>query len=588
MRSDPEAFGPSLDAVQALQNAISAIGGARWAVGTTYECDGVLIDSWIEETNLPSETLLIVHPQHWNGRRLPKRALLAPAGTGMHAKTLLVRGTDGVAVQIGSGNLTFAGVGGRQRDIVWTHATRSGAGISGLLSRLVKWLTSQIHEMPFRASLRWTTRLKELAGVLPRARPGEPELLDNSDQPLLDQLRARVGQKILSSVTAITPYLAPEPLARFPKARKLAIIVPGAPGQRRFVRAKGLSPWRDRLRYFAHEGTRFTHAKIYIFGYRDSGLLAFGSANCTQAGLMSRVSLNSGNRAEVLIVMPLDHRQLQAIERGLGSLPLQGTLEESPDEPEGAIQMPTLVAWYYAASHTIEVWISGEAPATTATLHEASGKRMGSLSLKKTDGCYRAQVPASWAFAPNEVSRQLCWGSLRGPVCFIEAPEPDDSDLSTLWGGDASFGSSGTPTGGKLSSREGAANTLESPGAVLDEYELRSERVCRHLRHQLFSSLPEGIDRVLRVWSERPSLGLGPLPETLATGMRIFLGHRLIAALRHSHLDPAILRDRIQALRNEVSKLRKSYIPAKLRHHLEKWARVARWPEDRVKERSRR
>jgi hypothetical protein len=585
MRSDPEAFGPSLDAVQALQNAISAIGGARWAVGTTYECDGVLIDSWIEETGLPPETLILVHLQHWNGRRLPKRALVAPAGTGMHAKTLLVRGANGLAVQIGSGNLTFAGVGGRHRDIVWTHTTRSGAGISGLLSHLVKWLRSRIQEMPFRASLRWTSRLTELAAVLPRARPGEPELLDNSDRPLLDQLRARVGRRTVSSLTAITPYLAPEPLARLPKARKLAIIVPGAPGQRRFIRANGLTPWRDRIHYFVNEGNRFTHAKIYIFGFRDGGLLAFGSANCTQAGLMSRMASNTGNRSEVLVLMPLDRRQLTTIERGLGSLPLKGTLEESPEESEGSLQTPTLVAWYYAASQILEVWISGRAPAGTATLHEATGKRIASVSLTEADGCYRAQIQA---ISQKDVSRQLRWGPLRGPVCFIEAPEPDAEDLSTLWGGDTDAGSLGTPTGGRRASQETSANPMESPGAVLDEYELRSERVCAHLRRQLSAALPEGVDRVLRVWSERPDLGLGPLSEHLAAGMRLFLGHRLLAALRHTTIDIAAIQERIRTLSTEVSRLRALHIPVQLRRHLEKWSQEARWPEDRRSARGRR
>lgn len=120
-----------------LAEKIKEAGGCKWCLISTYEFDTFEANRWAEETGLANGLVLT---RKATAGRLGPHAFRWIEGVPMHAKVLLVQGPKGLVIQIGSGNLTAAGLRGRgYRDVVWTEYVDPTSPDIGIVKDMAEW-----------------------------------------------------------------------------------------------------------------------------------------------------------------------------------------------------------------------------------------------------------------------------------------------------------------------------------------------------------------------------------------------------------------------------------------------------------------
>jgi len=86
-RSRSRANPPGLDGhdpVEALRSAIEEVGGARWAIVTSFRYSAAFLNKWADETGVGGDLLVLTHHADSNPGRSIVGRIIPSAGT--HAK----------------------------------------------------------------------------------------------------------------------------------------------------------------------------------------------------------------------------------------------------------------------------------------------------------------------------------------------------------------------------------------------------------------------------------------------------------------------------------------------------------------------
>ena len=526
-----------------IADKIREAGGCKWCLISTYEYDTFEANRWAEETGL-TNGLVLTRKANEGGQG--PHAFRWIEGMPIHAKALLAQGPNGLVVQIGSGNLTAAGLRGRgYRDIIWTEKIDSSSPDTGVVKDLVEWFLAILkkgglqrknpdHEI-------WVGRLEKIVTKVKTRKRAVSGIWHNLERPLLQELKETIGG--IKGAWVMTPYLHPAVIKQLPKKTK--VVVPLDEKERK-IQGKKKEVSAVRKQIFTRKedtGEVFTHAKIYLLLGRRS-VIAWGSANCTVAGLLRRGESRLGPRIanhEILAWKEIPKKEFssfrQRFETGLRKIEAdiqtseESELEQPPDEPE-------LLAW--GRGGVLEaILTAGKPPAVPIRLY-CNGKVVEKLTPDPRKGWSQKLRPKhkAWGQAATNHAEEweAAWGK-SGPVRVVFLAESEaDKDLAYLWGGARSID---VATAGALDFQKSTSGELQ-PGnftASLDDYENRTRKVANNLLRDM-DSFGNDLEPVFeRLWKERPELGTG-LSDQALDGGRLFLCARLLAVLEKKGANP--------------------------------------------------
>lgn len=417
----------------------------------------------MDAVGLSAELLVLARAVTGRGRPGRPRSAIVVPGFDVHGKLVLVRGSNGVVLQIGSPNLTFAGLGGHYREVVCTFIVDVYSGARRLAFQTCEWLLEGLADSPlgFPQQARWTDRIRDLSALFGDAQgdsAGGPWLLTNSNRSLSQQIAEFFSPR---TATVLSPYVHPAALQAL-GATDLTTIVPTDDVRRRLQGSfsdwaavrRGVRVWRD--------DKRFTHAKVYLLrGTRNCVLI--GSANCTCTGLVCRAGQAIGGRkawAELLVCITLSPAAARRIDTAFrsASSPLSLTPADlAEDEIEIECSPPTLLTWA-DADGALSLGFSGATPSRGDPALRRNGHLVSSLRPLVNGGpqCVQWRPPGersgqqAWlgkwrqAAKSGEPGWEVQWGELTADVEFLLAPELQDS-VEALWGTGGQWSTTGRP-----------------------------------------------------------------------------------------------------------------------------------------------
>lgn len=269
-----------------------------------------------------------------------RRYLVSPLKVGsyqaFHAKLILLLGSKQARLLVGSGNLNFHGYGDNMEVFTqfdWSAEVPQSQSIffdawDTILAVQKRWgRFEQADEMLKQAQ-------SESPWIVQSAPSAEFRLFSSLDKPLIQQMQEYVGNQKVEKITVLSPFLdrkasAIENLAQRFKPRKFNLLLQnnkasGDPATLRRLAKAGVP-----LKFYVFEEERYIHAKVYSFESRNELILATGSANCTQAGLLNDSA--KGN-FELLILQRYDSSE--PLETLLGKF-----LNSGPVELDDAISL---------------------------------------------------------------------------------------------------------------------------------------------------------------------------------------------------------------------------------------------------------
>ena len=543
-----------------LAEKIKEAGGCKWCLISTYEFDTFEANRWAEETGLANG--LVLTRKATAGRQGP-HAFRWIEGVPIHAKVLLVQGPNGLVIQIGSGNLTAAGLRGRgYRDVVWTEYVDLTSPDIGIVKDLAEWFLEILETGGLERKVPdfqiWPERLRKiLSKVKARKRSGSG-LWHNFRRPIMQEFKGTIGR--VKSAWVMTPYLHPAAIKELsPKAK---VVIPANEKERKIQgKKKQFLEVRKQVFTRKEDGDEvFTHAKVYLLkGNRP--YLAWGSANCTVAGLGklggSRVGPRTANH-EVLAWKEITKKEFtrfrKRFEQGIRQVATDvETTEET--EPEELPDEPELLAW--GRGNVLEVVLAAGNPPAGPIRLICNGGTVEKISSNPKNGWSQKLRPKckGWeqAAANGAEEWEAAWGK-SGPVkvVFLAEGEPE-KDLAYLWGGKR--GEEAVPAAAP-DSRKSNSDVFQ-PGnftARLDDYENKTRKVANNLLRDL-GSFGQDLEPIFeRLWKERPELGTRLLSQALEGG-RLFLCARLLAVLEQKGADPKAYVNLRSALGQEIQTL---------------------------------
>jgi len=557
-----------------LAEKIKEAGGCKWSLISTYEYDTREANRWAEETGL-TNGLVLTRKATVSGQG--PHAFRWIEGVPTHAKALLAQGPKGLVIQIGSGNLTAAGLRGRgYRDVVWTEKVDLSSPDIGIVKDLAEWFLKILETGGLQRKVPdfqiWPERLKKILSKLKTRKSSGCGLWHNFRRPIMQEFKGTIGRVKVAWI--MTPYLHPTAIQELsPKAK---VVLP-ADEKKRKIQGKKKQFLEVQKQVFTRKENPkevFTHAKVYLLqGNRP--YLAWGSANCTVAGLMKLAGSKLGPRTvnhEVLAWKELTKKEFtrfrQRFEQGVKKVAADvQTTEET--EPEALPDEPELLAW--GRGDVLEVVLTAGNPPEGPMRLICNGKGVEKVPSNPKNGWNQKLRPKSksWEQAATNSAEEweVAWGKL-GPVKVVFLAEAEtDKDLAYLWGGTRSEAA----LAGAAQENQKANGDVLQPGtftAKLDDYENKTRKVANNLLRDL-ESFGQDLEPIFeRLWNERPELGTGLFPQALEGG-RLFLCARLLAVLEKRDADPksyvnlrAVLEREIQSL---CQKLPRPERPAFLR-----------------------
>jgi len=543
-----------------LASKIKEVGGCSWCLLSTYEYDPSESNRWAEETGLCNGLVLTRNASE--GGQGP-HAFRWIAGVPTHAKAVLAQGRNGLVLQIGSANQTAAGLRGRgYRDVVWTEKIDRVSEEIGIARDLVEWflsiLQNKVLQRRIPDRLIWIHRLEK---ILPKLRSGKMQrsgLWHNFRRPLIQELKETTGK--LQRARIMTPYLHPGVISQF--CDKVSVVLPIDTEQRQIQGTKKEFAKNKRQVFTRRDdqGDIFTHAKVYLLQGRKS-YFAWGSANCTMAGLIKKGGTMLGPRIvnhEVLAWKEIARkdavRLAKLFEQGLKRIGSEIETTKN-NELEATVEEPELLAW--GQGQVLEVVLTSGIPPVGPIRLIRNCKTVERISTnRKTlwNQQLRPKNPAWGQASTNNAEEwEVAWGK-SGPVKVIFLTEGQaEKDLSYLWGGVRNDDSVASETTAlmKTSNSELRGGKFT---ACLDDYENLSRKVANNLSEDITSFGHELEPIFGRLWKEKPELGAS-LPSVAIEGARLFLCARLLAILEKDGADQKAYAELRSLLNREIQSL---------------------------------
>ncbi len=306
-----------------ILNAISTFGDYHTSVILTYGANlafyeqGVLSRIWQADCR---NNLIFMDANRYHetiseaGNTLGyigRRYLVAPIKVGnlqaFHSKIILLLGSDRARLLIGSGNLTFNGYGDNLElftQFDWSSDTRNDQGVFSDIWKFIIDLQKRWGHFE-QASAMLDKAERQSGWLYEDTQDSEYQVISSLDAPLLEQLVRHVGNQKIERITILSPFLdskakAIENLYRAFNPKKIDLVLQnnktcGDVKSLKRIQASGV-PINF---YNFEEEDRYVHAKLYVFEKKNETILAIGSANCTQAGLLAG---SSNGNLETLVI----------------------------------------------------------------------------------------------------------------------------------------------------------------------------------------------------------------------------------------------------------------------------------------------
>lgn len=222
---------------------------------------------------------------------------VCPSGA-FHPKLVVLAGENAARVAIGSGNLTIAGWHGNAE--IWTvlrgdrdRAPGTFAEISAFLRRLA---VSAVKLTPGAAEA--LVRVADRLGTLPATEPG-PRLVDNLDQPILDQLPKASAQELVCSSPFFDGDLAAlKKLMEILSPSSLAVHLQAQTSVEGRALLELLAGRNGDVRWIADE--RYHHGKLVEWTAGGRRWALTGSPNLSRRALLNPTS--AGGNCELALL----------------------------------------------------------------------------------------------------------------------------------------------------------------------------------------------------------------------------------------------------------------------------------------------
>lgn len=226
---------------------------------------------------------------------------VCPTGA-FHPKLVILAGESAARVAIGSGNLTIAGWHGNAE--MWTVLRGDHDGAPDTVVQVAAFLrrlaTSQVKLTP--GATEALTRTADSLAALPATEPG-PRLLDNLDQPIVDQLPTASAQELICSAPFFDGDLsALKKLVGLLSPNSLAVHLQTQTSVEGRALLELLARRDGEVRWIADE--RYHHGKLVEWTVGDRRWALTGSPNLSRRALLS--STSQGGNCELALLTEVD------------------------------------------------------------------------------------------------------------------------------------------------------------------------------------------------------------------------------------------------------------------------------------------
>jgi hypothetical protein len=224
-----------------------------------------------------------------------------------HSKLILLLGVERARLLLGSGNLTFTGIGANYEVFTcldWTEGNNEHLHIFKEVWQLIEKIqdplghSDQARKMLEKAGYRseWLSDASETSNKI--------QFLHNLDEPLIDQCSQTLAGENIQEITIVTPFLddkahaLEEIYSRF-KPQKIKLVVQNQKSVGNLKALERLQRSGIPLDVHLFDDEHYLHAKIYLFKAKKSVYLLTGSANCTGAAWLYKAG--QGNFETMLL-----------------------------------------------------------------------------------------------------------------------------------------------------------------------------------------------------------------------------------------------------------------------------------------------
>lgn len=281
-----------------------------------------------------------------------------------HAKAILLVGSDGAKLTIGSGNLGHGGWSGNRE--IWTYFDFPGEGGREIAAfrdylGIVCGLAGAADAV--RATVLDSFQTEEWAASLPE--PGGLLALP-AGTPIMDRLLAGLDRSP-TSFDVLAPYFDAEGHALGELARRLdvpmRVLLQHKKAGLSEAAAGVLPPSATILGVSPAEARQTIHAKVYAARYPDHVLVFAGSANCSRMALLRS---NDGN-AELMATSRLTSVEYEELLAGItisdGPPELPETAPNDDWDPLESPEVRVLSASFESGALTVRCKFAGAVPA---------------------------------------------------------------------------------------------------------------------------------------------------------------------------------------------------------------------------------
>lgn len=294
-----------LDAISEFRNYHTSIILSYGANLAFYE-QGVLNLFWQSgcRTNLifmDNEKYLATIPQcrdilGYIGRRYLVVPINIGAFQAFHPKIILLLGSEQARLLVGSGNLTFNGYGDNLEiftQIDWSTDSNDYQSVFSEVWNIIITIQKRWGNFKQTDSMLEKAELKS-NWLLNKINPNtDVQVISSLDLPIMDQLTEYVGKQRVERITIISPFLDKKSKAieklnlKFsPKEIRLILQNRKTCGDIKSLNRLRSSGVPIDFYSFETDDERYLHAKLYAIEGTKESILAIGSANCTQAGML--------------------------------------------------------------------------------------------------------------------------------------------------------------------------------------------------------------------------------------------------------------------------------------------------------------
>jgi HKD family nuclease len=272
-----------------------------------------------------------------------------------HSKLILLLGKDRARLMLGSGNLTFSGIGANHEVFTcldWTEQNRQYQHIFKQVWQLIGQVQDQLGNSA-QANKMYQKASHQSEWILESVESNaDVQFMHNFDAPLLDQYVEVLTGETIREITIISPFLdyqasaLKEILIRFkPKNLKLVIQSQRSVGDLRALEKLKTSGFPLQVHLFNDE-SRYLHAKIYLFKTNRCSYIFTGSANCTSAALLHR--MGQGNFETMLLTKADANDHFDKL--------LMGRIGEEPVSSIDQIKLGEQKPLSFRKEHAIELY----------------------------------------------------------------------------------------------------------------------------------------------------------------------------------------------------------------------------------------